>query len=162
MPCPAASQEARWGWASERQKVLWGPWDGSGQAHRVDHVNGGWRHGDSDHWPKAFQPGFIQPRGLEHSPGAIPRGAHAHPGDYHGEDEEMGSQLCANSRRSLSLSLPISLPVKGLGSFQPREVYKRPSVFPGLLWAPCPKLPPRISGLVGPESHLGPESPRGC
>lgn len=96
MPCPAASQEARWGWAgmcSERQKVLWGPWDRSGQAHRVDHVNGGWRHGDSDHWPKAFQPGFIQPRGLEHSPGAIPRGAHAHPGDYHGEDEETGSQL---------------------------------------------------------------------
>lgn len=62
--------------------------------------------------------------------------------------------LCANSHRSLSLSLPISLPVKGLGSFQPRGVYKRPSVFPGLLWAPCPKLPPRISGLIGPESHL--------
>lgn len=63
-----------------------------------------------------------------------------------------GLPLCVNSRRSLSLSF------KDLGSLQPWGVYNRSSVFPELLGAPCPKLPPRTSGLIVPESHV--DSPR--
>lgn len=113
-------------------------------------------HGDKDHRSKSFQLGFTQ-RGLW---GSVRDWRTAqgptHPGDYHRESRRQGLPiLCELPEVPSPPCASVSLPVKGWGSFQLWGIYKCPSVFAGLLRASGPHLPPRNSGLTGPEKSSG-------
>lgn len=119
---------------------------------------------DSDHRPTMFQLGFIQrgaveqPQTLGHSPGALCCGAHNNRGTGMGNTRRRDlPTLCVNSPKSLPLSAPqFACLSRAWAPCSLGESTNVPQSFPGLLWAPGPKLPPRISGLIGPDSHSKP------
>lgn len=123
--------------------------------------------GDGGHQPKSFPPGSIRRGCLRHgsSPGPflLLWGAHAQPGTTTGRLKRglpKSVSTLASSLPSLCLSFPAC---EGLGLLL---VLRNLHIALSLPWAAlglgrklCPNTPPpRISGLIYPESHLG--SPR--